>query len=100
MHHEPFRRTNKGIRDLIYSFFEKNSRNGRLVRTIKIPAETVTGVVYGGKHLNTVFVTTSMRKSNFFGQSEPYSINPESGKIFMIKGFGSKGCEGRPAVNV
>lgn len=65
-----------------------------------MPAETITGAVYGGEHLDTLFVTSSVRKSNFYGKSQPNSNNPESGKIFMIEGFGSKGCVGRPASNL
>lgn len=60
----------------------------------------MTGAVYGDEHLDTLFVTTSVRKSNFYGQSEPDSKNPDSGKIFMIEGLGSQGCTGRPAKNV
>lgn len=77
-----------------------NFSTGTLVHTIQIPAETVTGAVYGGEHMDRLFVTTTVRKSNFYGESEPDSTNPESGKIFMIKGLGSKGCKGRPAENV
>lgn len=83
---------------LKFDFFHYST--GKLVRTIKIPAETVTGAVYGGKHLDKLFVTTTVRKSNFYGQSEPDSKNPDSGKIFMIEGLGSQGCTGRPAKNV
>ncbi len=65
---------------------------GKLVRTIKLPAETVTGAVYGGENLDILFVTSSMRTSSFDGQKQPDSSNPESGKIFMINGLSSKGC--------
>lgn len=70
------------------------------MNTIKLPVETVTGAVYGGAHLDTLFVTTSIRKSNFYGKSQADSSNPDSGKIFMIEGSGMKGCAGRPAANV
>lgn len=75
-------------------------RTGKLLNRITMPAETITGVVYGGDHLDTMFVTSSVRKSDFYGNKEPESSNPESGKIFMIKGLGSKGCAGRSAENV
>lgn len=62
-----------------------------------MPAETVTGAVYGGKNLDTLFVTTSTRKSNFYGQHEADSNSPDAGKIFMITGLGTKGYAGRRA---
>lgn len=65
-----------------------------------MPAETITGAVYGGEHLDTLFVTSSVRKSDFFGKSEPDSNNPESGKIFMVEDAGVKGCAGRSVANV
>lgn len=73
---------------------------GKLVNTIKLPVETVTGAVYGGEHLDTLFVTTSIRKSDFYGQKQADSISPDSGKIFMIKGLKSSGFAGRSAANL
>lgn len=67
------------------------------MNTIKIPAETVTGAVYGGEHLDTLFVTTSVRKSNFYGEHLADSDHPDSGKIFMVKGLGTTGFAGQPA---
>lgn len=69
-------------------------RTGKLVRTIEIPAETVTGAIYGGEDLDILFVTSSVRRSSFDGQKQEDSSNPESGKIFMISGLSSKsrGC--------
>lgn len=64
------------------------------MRTIEIPAETVTGAIYGGENFDILFVTSSVRKSSFDGQKHDDSSNPESGKIFMINGLSSKstGC--------
>lgn len=70
---------------------------GKLVNTIKLPVETVTGAVFGGPDLDTLFVTSTMRVSNFYGKHGANSANPDSGKIFMIKGLGVKGFAGRQA---
>lgn len=59
------------------------------MRTIEIPAETVTGAIHGGE--DTLFVTSSVRKSSFDGQKHADSNNPESGKIFIINGLSSTG---------
>lgn len=67
------------------------------MNSLKLPVETVTGAVYGGRNLDTLFVTTSVRKSDFYGQKHDESTSPDSGKIFMIEGFGSKGCACRSA---
>lgn len=75
------------IMNFVLMFFS----TGKLVRTIKIPAETVTGAIYGGENLDTLFVTSSVRKSSFDGQKHADSNNPESGKIFIINGLSSKG---------
>ncbi|XP_037044175.1 regucalcin-like [Bradysia coprophila] len=66
---------------------EINPTTGKLVRTIEMPAETVTGAIYGSK--DTLFVTSSVRKSSFDGQKHANSNNPESGKIFIINGLSS-----------
>lgn len=70
------------------------------MNTIKLPVETVTNAVYGGENLDTLFVTTSVRKSDFYGQKQADSTHADSGKIFMIKGLGSKGVAGRSAANL
>lgn len=62
------------------------------MRIIEIPAETVSGAIYGGENLDILFVTSSVRTSSFDGQKQDDSSNPESGKIFMIKGLTSNGC--------
>lgn len=67
------------------------------MNTIKLPVETVTGAVYGGKNLDTLFVSTTIRKSDFYGNKQADSTHPDSGKIFMIKGLGTNGCAGRSA---
>lgn len=67
------------------------------MNTIKIPAETCTGAAYGGENLDILFVTTSVRKSNFYGEHLADSESPDSGKIFMVTGLGTTGFAGRPA---
>ena len=53
--------------------------NGKIDKIIKLPISRPTSVCFGGKNLNTLFIT-SARKTNKFNQPEK-----DSGNIFFIK---------------
>ena len=53
--------------------------NGKIDKIIKLPISRPTSVCFGGKNLNTLFIT-SARKTNKFNQTEK-----DSGNIFFIK---------------
>lgn len=59
-----------------------DSRNGKLLQTIEIPAIETTACTFGGTELNRLFVTTGIKKDT-----------PENnaGKIFVIDGLPIKG---------
>ena len=54
-------------------------KNGKIDKIIKLPISRPTSVCFGGKNLNTLFIT-SARKTNKFNQTEK-----DSGNIFFIK---------------
>ena len=59
-----------------------DSRNGKLLQTIEIPAIETTACTFGGTELNRLFVTTGIKKDT-----------PENnaGRIFVIDGLPIKG---------
>ncbi|XP_031638621.1 regucalcin-like [Contarinia nasturtii] len=73
-----------------------NPRTSKLVERIKIPAEAVASVTFGGPNLDILFVSTDDRPFNITtGGISTRDISPLSGSIFMVKGLGSKGYPGR-----
>lgn len=63
---------------------------------IKIPAKVVSSVAFGGKHLDTLFVTSGRRGYDFnTGELTNKRYHGESGSIFMVKGLDAKGFPGR-----
>ncbi|XP_049884815.1 regucalcin-like [Pectinophora gossypiella] len=64
-----------------------DSRSGKLLESHKMPATKVTSVMWGGRDLSTLYVTTSRRGLSAAELAE----QPEAGSLFAIEGTGSKG---------
>ncbi|XP_068898596.1 regucalcin-like [Tenebrio molitor] len=58
-----------------------------LLQIIAIPADAVTSVMWGGPHLDTLFVTTS----RFRLTEEQRAMQPLAGSVFALVGLGTKG---------
>ncbi|XP_024943710.1 regucalcin [Cephus cinctus] len=64
-----------------------NPRTGKLLRAIKIPAEQVTSVAFGGPLLDILYVTTSR-----IGLNESQLLSqPKAGSVFAVKNLGIQG---------
>lgn len=64
---------------------------------IKIPAEPVASVAFGGPNLDILFVSTDQMPFNTTtGGISERNISPLSGSIFMVKGLNTKGYPARP----
>lgn len=67
-----------------------NPKTGELLRTVLIPAQNVTSVAFGGKDLDTLYVTTAT-----IGMTESQlKEQPHAGFLFAVNGLGVRG---RPA---
>lgn len=66
--------------------FKINPSTGAIELEIKIPAEQVTSVAFGGPNLDILYVTTAAKE---FKSKQP----PPAGKLFQVTGLG---VEGRP----
>ena len=73
-----------------------NFRSSKVVKKIKIPAKVCSSVSFGGKHLDTLFVTTGRRGYDWnTGELTYKRYRGESGSVFMVKGLKAKGFPGR-----
>lgn len=67
-------------------------RNGKIVNVIKIPAEIVTAVEWGGKNLDKLFVCTASKAFNIFtGKITDRIFSQGSGRVFVVSGLGTTG---------
>ena len=64
--------------------FKINPATGAIDLEIKIPAEQVTSVAFGGPNLDILYVTTAAKE---FKSPQP----PPAGKLFQVTGLGVKG---------
>lgn len=64
--------------------FKINPRTGVIELEIKIPAEQVTSVAFGGPNLDILYVTTAGKE---FKSKQP----PPAGKLFKVTGLNAKG---------
>ncbi|XP_013186262.2 regucalcin-like [Amyelois transitella] len=64
-----------------------DSRAGKLMEQHKIEASQVTSVMWGGKDLSTLYVTTSRKDLS----PAQLAQEPEAGSLFAIDGTGAKG---------
>ena len=64
-----------------------NPKTKELLRKIKIPAENVTSVTFGGPLLDILYVTTS--SYNLTARQREKS--PHAGAVFAVKGLGVRG---------
>lgn len=72
------------------------NRTSQIVERIKIPAEAVAAVTFGGPNLDILFVSTDLFPFNTTtGSLSLRPISPLNGSIFMIKGYGAQGYPGR-----
>ncbi|XP_044738811.1 regucalcin-like [Chrysoperla carnea] len=65
--------------------------NGKLLKTIKLPAKQITSCVFGGSKLDILYVTSA----GIHGQG---ISNPKAGKLFEITKTGARGYPGVSAV--
>ncbi|KAL2747294.1 regucalcin-like isoform X1 [Vespula maculifrons] len=64
-----------------------NPKTGKLIRYIRLPAERVTSVAFGGPNLQTLYITTSS-----YGLSDAEKKKqPKAGCVFEVKGLGVNG---------
>ena len=67
-------------------------RSKKVVKKIQIPAEVCSSVSFGGKNLDTLFVTTGQRGFDFnTGVLTNIRYGGQSGSVFMVKGLNAKG---------
>lgn len=72
-------------------------RTGEILQVIIIPGKVVAGVAFGGKHMDTLFVTTfSKARATYTGDTISTEW-PNSGFIYAVTGLGAKGFPGREA---
>lgn len=64
-----------------------NPKTGEILCKIKIPAENVTSVAFGGPLLDILYVTTS----GFNLTAEQRTATPDAGALFAVKGLGNHG---------
>lgn len=62
-------------------------KNGKLLRTVKLPADRITSVAFGGPLLDVLYVTSAINGLT----AEELKIKPDSGSVFAIKGLGVRG---------
>lgn len=70
-------------------------RTKKVVRTIQLPAEIVTGVAFGGPNLDILFVTTASKAFALDSGRIVSNFSPASGTVYMIRGLGARGFPGR-----
>ncbi|XP_029178959.1 regucalcin-like isoform X3 [Nylanderia fulva] len=64
-----------------------NPKTQELLRKIKIPAENITSVAFGGPHLDILYVTTS----GYGLTAHQRKQTPHAGAVFAVKGLGVRG---------
>lgn len=64
-----------------------NPKTGKLLSKVKIPAENVTSVTFGGPLLETLYVTTS----GFNLTAKQQKETPHAGAVFAVKGLHVRG---------
>lgn len=57
-----------------------NPVNGQLLKTVNIPVTNVTSCIFGGKHMNELFITTAQNNTN----SVSHSAEPLAGGVFKL----------------
>lgn len=60
---------------------------GRLLQTVPMPASRVTSVVFGGRDLSTLFVTTMSKGLT----PQQLQDQPAAGALFAVTGLGTSG---------
>nr|XP_018909888.1 PREDICTED: regucalcin-like [Bemisia tabaci] len=73
--------------------YQISTRDGTLLRAVKMPARDVTSVIWGGPKLDTLFVTSSQHNLN----DEEKRQQPRAGSVFAVRGLGTKGRRGNNA---
>ena len=64
-------------------------RSGTLIRSVKLPADIVTSVAFGGRFLDTLYVTSSRDGLT----AEELAEKPLSGSVFAIRCLGVRGIK-------
>ncbi len=76
----------------IYSYFyvilsQIYGRTGKIELEIKLPAKQVTSVIFGGDHLDELYVTTA--RFTTFGE-----VGDDDGHLYKVTGLGVRGLDG------
>lgn len=64
-----------------------NPRTGKVLRKVKLPAENVTSVAFGGPLLDILYVTTSGLNLT----AKQRKATPHAGAVFAVKDLGVRG---------
>lgn len=67
-------------------------KKAKLLRTIKLPADRISSVAFGGPKLDILYVTSAHDEMT----EDEIKLKPDSGRLFSIEGLGVRGY---PAVN-
>lgn len=67
-----------------FKIIKVNPSTGKILLEIKVPAEQVTSVAWGGPRLDELFVTTAGKE---FKSAQP----PPAGGLFRVTGLGARG---------
>lgn len=65
---------------------------GKMMQKVLLPVRYVQSFVFGGKNLDTIFVTTNAAEINpMLGRITSAVLSPENGKLYQITGVGVQG---------
>lgn len=70
-------------------------RKSKIIKKIKMPAEIITSVAFGGPKLDILFVMTGSKAFKLSSGEVLSSFSSGSGLVYMIKGLGATGFAGR-----
>lgn len=62
-------------------------KKGKVLRKVKIPAENITSVTFGGPNLDILYVTTS----GYNLTAEQRKATPDAGAVFAVKNLETHG---------
>ncbi|XP_068082338.1 uncharacterized protein [Anabrus simplex] len=68
--------------------------NGKLLKSVPMPAQYITSVTFGGPNLDELFVTSASVNMT----EEDKKAKPAAGCTFRVTGIGAKGFPGQPVI--
>jgi hypothetical protein len=72
------------------SIFKIDPNERQIVRTIALPAKQTTSLVWGGKNLDMLYVTSGANP-DFTPEIENVTLHPYDGSIFKVEGVRAQG---------